>query len=76
MSELHQRDACGGAVVAPNATTGVWLARIPTNKESLQVHRGFNGERRAAELEKAEAEHEKELAKIVDEAAKAKGKKP
>lgn len=36
----------------------------------------FDAARRAAELEKAETEHEEELAKIVDEAAKAKGKKP
>jgi hypothetical protein len=36
----------------------------------------FDVARRAAELEKAEAEHEAELARIVDAAAKAKGKKP
>ncbi len=36
----------------------------------------FDVARRAAELEKSEAEHEEELAKIVDEAARAKGKKP
>jgi hypothetical protein len=35
----------------------------------------FDAARRATELEKAEAEHEEELAKIVDDAAKAKGKK-
>lgn len=35
----------------------------------------FDAARRAAELEKAEAEHEEELAKIVDEAARLKGKK-
>lgn len=36
----------------------------------------FDAARRAAELEQAEAEHEEELKKIVDEAARLKGKKP
>ncbi|MFM9974028.1 MAG: virulence RhuM family protein [Beijerinckiaceae bacterium] len=35
----------------------------------------FDASRRAAELAQAEAEHEEELTKIVDEAARAKGKK-
>jgi hypothetical protein len=41
-----------------------------------QRFESFDVARRAAELEKSEAEHEAELAKIVDEAAKAKGMKP
>lgn len=36
----------------------------------------FDAARRAAELEKAEAEHEEELTKMVEDAAKAKGRKP
>lgn len=66
MSELHQRDACGAAVVASFATTVVWPARMPTCKDSLQVHRGFNVSCRVAGLVKAETEHEEDLAKIVD----------
>jgi hypothetical protein len=48
---------------------------MPTCKDRLEVHRGFDAARRAVVLEKAEVEHEEELAKIVDEAAKAKGRK-
>ncbi len=41
-----------------------------------QRFESFDAARRAAELERAEAEHEEELAKIVGEVAKVKGKKP
>jgi hypothetical protein len=41
-----------------------------------QRFESFDAARRAAELEKAEAEHEEELTKIVEDAAKAKGRKP
>ena len=73
MSELHQRDACGGAVVASHATTAARPARMPTCKGRLQVHRVFDVAYRATELERAETEHEEELAKIMD--AKAIGRK-
>ena len=76
MSEVYEPDVCGGAVVASYATTGVWPARMPTCKDRLQVHRGFDVSWRVAGLVKAETEHKEERAKFVDDAAKAKGKKP
>lgn len=51
------------------------MSHVQMEAIAHQRFEAFDTARHAAELEKAEAEHEEELTKIVDEAARAKGKK-
>jgi len=51
------------------------MSHVQMEAIAHQRFEAFDTARHAAELEKAEAEHEEELTKIVDEAARMKGKK-
>lgn len=60
----------------PLLRTAGSVSHAAMEKAAYQRFERFDAARRSAELEQAEAEHEAELAKIVDEAARTRKKKP